>query len=424
MHSALRHPNFRRFWMGHGVSLIGTWMQSVGQGWLVLELTNSPFRLGLVSALQFTPVLLLSLVAGAIVDRLPRRRVLLVTQTTLMAAAFLLGVLTLTGLVRYWHVLVLAVVFGLANAFDVPARQSMIAELVPREDLMNAIALNSAAFNTARVVGPAAAGLLVGSLGTAAAFLCNGVSFLAVIAALLTLQVPPRVRPEPNRNLVGEIRAGLGYIRRTPIVLVTIALTGLISIFSLNFNVFVPTLARTVLGQEATGYGFLMSAVGLGAVAAALSLAARSKQGPTLRLAITGAVSLGAMELLLGATSFYPPEMRYYLAAGLLIATGFSMITFSATAQSLVQSTVPDELRGRVMSAYQLVFGGFTPFGAMFAGTFSDLFGVTVALAPQAPARQAPAPRAPRRAKGGSPCCLAPPCMRRSIRSRCKSVRS
>lgn len=381
MRTALRHRNFRHYWIGQGVSLIGTWMQSVGQGWLVLELTDSPFRLGLVSALQFTPVLLLSLAAGAIIDRLPRRRVVLMTQTALMLAAFLLGVLTLTGLVRYWHVLAMAVIFGLANAFDVPARQSLIAELVPREDLMNAIALNSAAFNTARVVGPALAGLFVGRFGTAAAFLCNGASFLAVIAALLTLEVRPPASRSDRRDLLGEIRAGLGYIRRTPLVLLTIALTGLISIFSLNFNVLVPTLARTVLQQEATGFGFLMSAVGLGAVAAALSLASRSKEGPTLRLAMTGAFSLGAMEVLLGGTAHYPPALRVYLAAGLLVAAGFSMITYTATAQSLVQSTVPDELRGRVMSAYQLVFGGFTPFGALFSGTVSDLFGVTAAFA-------------------------------------------
>lgn len=373
--AALSHRDFRLFWIGQCVSLIGTWMQSVGQSWLVLELTNSPFRLGLVNALQFTPTLFLSLVAGAVADRFPKRRLLLITQSVLMLLAFTLGLLAWAKAVRYWHVVLLATLLGLTNTFDVPIRQSFVVEMVGRDDLMNAIALNSAIFNTARIVGPALAGLTVGVFGVPSAFLFNGLSFVAVITALVFVRAEGRPSGGPKHGMWQEIREGLSYIRRTPIVLMIIGLIGFVATFALNFNVLVPVLSKQTLGQGAAGFGFLMSAVGVGALTGALSLAFLSHQGPRLNLILIGALLLSSLEIAMWWVRWYP------LAVLILFAIGWSMITCSATSNSTVQVMVPDHLRGRVMSVYFLVFGGTTPIGGLFAGSVSDLWGANAGFA-------------------------------------------
>src|SRR5215475_7914032 len=245
--AALRHRDFRLFWGGQLVSQIGTWMQSVGQAWLVLELTHSPFQLGLVTALQFTPVLLLSAVGGAMSDRFGKRQILLVTQTAMMLQAFVLALLVGSGHVRYWHVAVLAAVYGLGRAMDIPARQAYLTDLVGRGDLPNAVALNSVVFNGARIVGPAVAGLLIARFGVTVAFVLNGVSFIAVLAALLAMAT--RGDPDPAGQL--GIREGLWgaleYAARTPPIAFTLALLIVASLLVLNFNVIVPLIARTVL---------------------------------------------------------------------------------------------------------------------------------------------------------------------------------
>jgi len=257
--SALRHRDFRLFLGGQLVSMIGTWMQSVGQAWLVLQLTQSPFQLGLVSALQFIPVLLLSPIGGAASDRLRKRHILLVTQATMMVQAFVLAVLVGSGHVRYWHVAVLAVIYGVGRALDIPARQAYVTDLVGRADVPNAIALNSVVFNGARIVGPAVAGLLIARFGVAPAFFINGVSFLAVLAALLAIRTDGRPDPAGRLGLREGLLGALTYAAQTPTIAFTLGLLIVVSLLALNFNVIVPLIAYGVLHEGARGFGLLMS---------------------------------------------------------------------------------------------------------------------------------------------------------------------
>lgn len=365
---ALGHRNFRIFFVGYGISLIGSWMQTVAQAWLVLTLTNSPFLLGVVNALQFAPVMLFSLFGGAIADRFPKRALLFTTQTVLMTLAFLLSFLTWTNLVRYWHVAILATLLGIVNSFDMPARQSFLVELVGRRDLMNAIALNSANFNAARIIGPAIAGFVIARFGLAPAFFLNGISFLAVLWALSRIEPLP-VDPSPPGNILQDIRDGLGYILRTPAILTSLALLGAVSTAVLNFNVLIPVLARTMLHGDARSYGFVMAAMGIGAFSGALALAGASRFGPRTELRYGGATAVSLAVLGMGLVGSLPP------AVGLAAIAGFSMITFTATTNTSVQVLVPDHLRGRVMSMYTLLFAGSTPLGALLTGGVMDLWG-------------------------------------------------
>jgi MFS family permease len=366
---ALRHRNFRLFLIGQGVSIVGTWMQATAQAWLVLTLTNSSFLLGAVSALQWLPVTVLGVVGGAMADRLPKRRLLIITQATLMAQALVLALLSWTGVVRYWHVAVLAGLLGLVNSFDMPTRQAFFVDMVAREDLMNAIALNSALTNVGRVLGPAVSGLIIASSGVSAAFLLNGVSFLAVIAALAAMTVRPP-EPIPPRPLVGHIKEGLAYVRGTPSILTLMVLLAAISTFVLNFSsVLVPVMARAILGGSAHTFGLLMSALGAGSFLGAITLAAASRRGPDRGLIHTGAVVVTLMVLVLGFVR------TFYQAATLLFVAGFSMIVFSATANSFVQALAPDHLLGRVMSIYSVLWAGITPVGALLIGGIMDLWG-------------------------------------------------
>lgn len=373
--SALRHRDFRLFWLGQMVSLIGTWMQTMAQAWLVLDLTGSPFLLGLVGAVQFGPFLLFSLLAGVAADRFPKRRLLIVTQCTLMILALGLGTVTWLGLARYWHVLVFAALVGITNTFDLPGRQSFYVELVGREDLMNAIALNSSIFNAARIVGPAAAGLVIGYFGTAACFFLNAASFLAVLAGLFLMRVEEKRVEDQNAGVLTNIREGLGFIKRTPAVYYPILIMGAMSVFAMNFQVLVPAFARIVLEQDARGYGFLMSAHGLGALVGAVSLAFFSQSGPRRVLLLLGALGLCLFQLLLAPVRWYP------LAFLLMALVGWSMITFTASVNATVQMAVPDGLRGRIVSVYSLVFIGFTPIGNLLSGALARRWGAPEAMA-------------------------------------------
>jgi MFS family permease len=372
---ALRHRDFRLFWSGQLVSLIGTWMQSVGQSWLVLELTNSPFRLGMIGALQFGPILLFSFLGGAISDRVRKRRMLIGTQTALMLQAFTLSALVWSGHVQFWHVAVLAALYGLANTLDMPARQSFIAHLVPRGDLMNAIALNSAVFNGARVVGPAAAGLLVARYGTAAAFLFNGLSFLAVIAALAAIRTQGAPRPPSGLGMGAEIAEGVRYALGTPRIALVFGLLLSVSLFVVNMSVLVPLIARNVLNQGAHGFGLLMASLGVGAVMGALTVAGLAVGRPPLGFVVGPAI---AAALLLVGLSFVH---HFGLAAAVLMALGFAQIVFMTSCNTTVQLTVPDELRGRIMGLYALVFAGMTPIGSLLMGTIAERWGVARACA-------------------------------------------
>lgn len=372
---ALGHRDFRVFWFGQLVSLIGTWMQSVGQSWLVLELTNSPFRLGLIGALQFGPILLFSFVSGAISDRVRKRRLLLGTQAALMLQALTLAVLVWSGHVQFWHVAVLAGLYGLATTLDMPSRQSFIAHLVPRGDLMNAIALNSAVFNGARVVGPAAAGLLVARYGTAVAFLLNGLSFLAVLAALATIRTEGAPRPRRGLGMRAEIAEGVRYAAGTPRVALVMGLLLVVSLFVVNMNVLVPLIARDVLHEGAHGFGLLMASLGVGAVVGALAVAALAVARPPLSLVVGPALAAAALLLLLSTAR------HFGLTAAVLAALGFAQIIFMTSCNTTVQIAVPDELRGRVMGLYALVFAGMTPIGALLMGTVAEHWGVSRACA-------------------------------------------
>ena len=361
---SLRHRNFRLFWSGQLVSLIGTWMQNVGQAWLVLELTHSSLKLGIVSALQFLPMLFLSLFTGPFIDYFDKRRMIIWTQAALMVLAFVLSLLVWTGAVQYWHIIILATLLGVVNTIDMPARQAFIMEMVGKEDLMNAVALNSSIFNAARAIGPALAGMLIAAMGTAVCFFMNGVSFLAVLAGLLFMRVERATeRRKPDYNVLEDMGEAITYIKTTPLVLMTILLVSVVSVFGTNFNVLVPVFAKMELHRDAAAFGFLMSSFGAGALIGAFSLAVLSRYGPKTSLLLGGGMCLSLVLVLIGL------QRSYGLTALLLALSGWSMVTFFGMANTTIQLNTEDRLRGRVMSIYTLAFGGLTPFGSLFAGS-------------------------------------------------------
>ncbi len=376
---ALRHRNYRLFFGGQLISLVGTWMQSVAQSWLVLQLTGEPWVLGLVAAAQFTPVLILGLFGGLVADAAPKRRTLVATQTGAMLLAFVLWGLSATGVVQVWHVVLLAFGLGFVNAVDMPTRQAFAVEMVGRRDIGNAVALNSAMFNSARIVGPAIGGLAIGAFGVATAFLLNGLSFLAVIAGLLLmreseLHTPPRIaRPSTVSGVVHNLGEGLHYVGRTHTVLLAITVIGLVSTFGMNFSVLTPPLAVDVLHSDAAGYGFLMAAMGVGSLVAALGIAFSGRTGP--RVIGAGALVLGVSEIVLGGSR------SFGLSLVAMFVGGLGAIAMSATANTVIQLTVPDQLRGRVMSVYTTVFAGSTPFGGLTMGALASGFGAAFAMA-------------------------------------------
>lgn len=350
-------------------------MQSVGQSWLVLELTGSAFQLGLVNALQFTPILLLSAVGGTLSDRLGKRRILFVTQAAMMAQAFVLALLVRSGHVRYWHVAVLALIYGLGRAIDIPARQSFLTDLVGKPDLPNAVALNSVVFNGARIVGPGVAGLLIARFDVAVAFFLNGASFVAVLAALLAIRtegVPdPAGRIGVRQGLVGAV----SYAAGTPPVAFTLGLLVVVSLLALNFNLIVPLIARDVLHQGAEGFGLLMSALGAGAIVGALGVALLRRGRPPLSLLAGSAAVLcgGAMMLALAG--------HFAVAMVVLAVLGCFQIIFTTGCNVALQLMSPDALRGRVMGLYAMAFAGMTPFGSLLIGSLAERFGVRAACA-------------------------------------------
>jgi MFS family permease len=375
--AALRHRDFRLFWSGQLVSLIGTWMQSVGQAWLVLDLTGSPFQLGLVTALQFTPILLLSPVGGALSDRFPKRRIILLTQAAMMAQAFVLAGLVWSGQVRYWHVAVLATIYGLGRAVDIPARQSYITDLVGRPDLPNAVALNSLVFNGARIVGPAVAGLLIARFGVALAFLLNGLSFVAVLAALLATRTPGDPDPAGRLGIREGVGGALAYVARTRSTAFTLSLVVVVSVLVLNFNVVVPLVAKDVLNEGAHGFGLLMSSLGAGAVMAGIGLTLLRRGRPSLRFLAASAAVLSA------GTASLALVGHFGAAAALLVALGCCQIQilFSTGCNTTLQLETPDALRGRVMGLYALANAGMTPVGSLLVGALAEHLGVRAACA-------------------------------------------
>ncbi|OGK99220.1 MAG: hypothetical protein A3E31_09475 [Candidatus Rokubacteria bacterium RIFCSPHIGHO2_12_FULL_73_22] len=371
---ALRHRDFRRFYGAQIVAQVGSWMQLVSQSWLVLQLTGSPLRLGLISTLQFAPVLLFSVVSGAVADRLPKRRVLVATQATLGSQALLLGLLAATGRVEYWHVAALGLVLGFANVTDQPARQSYVVEMVGREDVANAVALNSASFNAARIVGPAVAGVVIGRWGVVPSFFANAAGFVCVIATLLRLRAPGLPSREARVPMLEAIREGLAYAFRTPRVRLALGLVFGVSLCVFNFTVYVPLLARDVLGLGAEGFGFLMAALGVGAVAGALTVGVLGTREPPVA-AMFAAAALAFTTLLgLGLTR------HVGVATALLFVTGYFGLVLMATCNTAMQLSAPDALRGRVMSLYTWLSSGVFPVGAFIVGAIAEAWGVSIAF--------------------------------------------
>jgi MFS family permease len=373
---ALAHRNFRLFFVGQGISLVGTWLQNVGEGWLILTLTNSPFYVGLTAALSSLGVLLFSLYAGVIADRVDKRRVIIFMQVAFMLEAFTVAILVRTGVVAVWQVLVLATMLGIASAFDIPMRQSFIVEMVGKEDLMNAIALNSSLFNAARVVGPAIAGFLIGAFGIAWCYLLNGVSYIAVIAGLLLMRLPRATRPAQTTSTWTGFREVLAYLRGDRRSRVLMTLTAIISVFGFPYIAMMPVFARDVLHRGAGGYGALTSSIGIGAVIGALAIALASarirRRG---RLMLLGGTVFGLLLILFSASRALPLSMV------LLALTGCAMIVNNSITNTLLQTSAPDHLRGRIMGFYSFVFVGMAPFGAFLFGVVAEHIGVPITLA-------------------------------------------
>jgi predicted MFS family arabinose efflux permease len=372
---ALASRDFRVYFAGTLVSQVCNWMQSVTQSWLVLQLTGSPFLLGLISTLQSGPVLLLSVFTGVLADRLSKRNILIFTQAVQSALALTLGLLVFTGHVRYGTVAVMAVMWGVMNALDQPTRQSFVMELVDRKHVTSAVGMNSASFNSARIVGPAVAGVLIARVGLFPGFLVNAAAFLVSIAALT--RVPAR-RPAARTSAVPmleEIAEGIAYAVRTPAVRFILGLQIIVSFCVFNFSVYVPLLASQVLGLGSEGFGFLMASLGIGAVVAGLSLGAIGSREPAPGL-IAAAIGLACAGLLgLSVTRHFWP------AAILLAGVGFTGTIGVAGCNTSLQLAAPDALRGRIMSLYTLLSGGIFPIGAFFVGAVSEAAGVSRAFA-------------------------------------------
>jgi MFS family permease len=362
---ALRYRNYRLFFSGQFISLVGTWMQTVAQAWLVYRLTGSAVLLGLVGFAGQFPVFLFATIGGAFADRHNRHRILLITQTSSMLLAFCLAALTLTHLVQVWHVFILASLLGLVNAFDVPTRQAFVIEMVGRDDLINAIALNSSMFNAARIVGPTIAGILVAAVGEGWCFFANAVSYIAVIIGLLLMKITRQERVSLPGSTLASIIEGLEYAARTGPVRALLLLLGLVSLLGMPYVVLMPIFADQVLHGGAQGLGVLMGAAGVGALIGALSLAARQGLRGLGRLIAFAAGGFGASLIL------FSLSRSFWLSTALLVPVGFCMMVQMAASNTLVQSMVPDKLRGRVMAVHSMMFMGMAPFGALLAGALA-----------------------------------------------------
>jgi len=373
---ALHSRNYRLFVVGQLISLIGTWMQSVAQSWLIYRITGSAALLGLIGFAGQIPIFVLAPLGGVIADRLNRHRVLIATQSTMMVLAFVLALLTLTGVVHEWHIFFLSALLGIANAFDIPTRQAFLAETVSREDIVNAIALNSSMLNGARILGPAIAGLVVAAFGEGWCFLLNAISYIAVIGALWMMRVDAVPHPHAHVSAWDSIVEGFAYSWNTKPVRALLLLLGLVSLMGMPYSVLMPVIAAGVLGGGPNAYGLLMSASGVGALAgAALLMFRRHVRG----LGRWVAVSAASFGITLVAFSF---SRRLWLSAVLLVPAGFFMMVEMAASNTLIQTMIPNRLRGRVMSVYSMMFMGMAPVGALVAGALAAPLGApaTVAL--------------------------------------------
>lgn len=364
------HRNFRLFWIGQTVSLIGTWMQQVGQGWLALQLSNDAFIVGLVSAAGSLPVLLFSLYAGVFVDRLNKLRIVTIAQVLLSVEAAVLWWAVWSGRINIPLLVGLAGINGLISAVEIPARQSLIVELVGRDDVVDAVALNSGGFNLARIIGPSIAAAVIAGAGLAWCFGINALSYIAVIGCLVAIKLPKFVAVEGRPSPLNEFRQGIQYIRSRREVMGLIGVIAVYAIFGFQYLTLMPVIARDVLNTNASGYGLLVTFVGIGAVCGALLLAALSTRVRRGRLFTVSAISFSVLLLLFSFVN----DRR--VASGVLLFLGLTMLINGALANGILQSVVPDELRGRVMAAYVFVYVGFMPIGSLIAGALAKVTSV------------------------------------------------
>lgn len=373
--SALRHRNFRLFYVGHLLSLGGTWLQVTAIGWLVLELTDSEAWLGVVNAATSVPILIFSLYAGFVADRLDKRKILLVAQSVAFAQALLLAILSYLEIVSVGWILLAALVLGASNAFEIPTRQSFFVELVGARDLTNAIALNSSAFNAMRMIGPAVAGVVIGTVGVAACFALNAVSYLAVVAGLFAIRRPAPARPVDRVSAVAQIGEGLRWIWRNPKARLVVTYMSIASILLFPYAMLLPVFARDLLQVGPRGLGWLYSATGAGALAGGLSITLLTHRFRRGTLLVGAGVGMSLMVAGFALSPLFPLSLAF------LAGTGFFMILSSATANSQIQLLVTNEMRGRVMAVYVVLFLGVTPAGYLLAGTSAALIGARLTLA-------------------------------------------
>jgi MFS family permease len=372
---AMGHRNYRLYFYGQSVSLVGTWMQQMAISWLMYRITNSPFMLGLVGFLGQIPTLIFTPFAGVFADKYNRHRILMVTQAFEMIQAFILAALIMSGTVSVGSIIALTVFLGVVVAFDAPARHAFVADMVyNKEDMSNAIALNSLTFNAARLIGPAIAGILVAMIGEGMCFLINGVSYLAVIFALLSMKMPPRAVKKEHKPIMREFKEGLSYTLGHPVIRSVMMLTALISLVGMSYVVLMPVFARDILGGDASTLGFLMGASGLGALLGALYLASR-KSVKGLKKVVLYTTNLFGLSLI--AFSF---SRTLWLSMAILVFTGFSMIAQMASNNTVLQTIVQDNMRGRVMSIFMAAFMGMVPFGCLLAGSLAAWVGAKATL--------------------------------------------
>lgn len=374
--SLRKHRNYRLYFIGQTISITGTWVQNVGQAWLVLELTHSAAAVGILAACQFGPYAVFGLVGGAVVDRLDTRRVLLATQAAAMLLAAVLAVLALSGTARVWQIDLVAALYGSVLVFDTPARQAFTIEMVGRDELPNAVALNSSIFNASRILGPALGGLIIAGFGVGICFVLNAASYVAVLACLVLMdpdELHAPQRSSQRRSLLREIGDGLAYARRTPSVRLVLAMMLVIATVAINFNVVLPVLASRTLHRGAEVFGLLSACFGAGALAGALLSASLGRA--SWRVLLPAAAGLGIGELLLA------PQRQVLAVALLLVATGACFSLYTSNSNSTLQLAVPDALRGRVLALYSYSFFGTAPIGGLLAGWLTERGGTTLSLA-------------------------------------------
>jgi MFS family permease len=373
MFSSLRVRNFRIYWFGMLVSLIGTWIQAVAQSWLVFQLTNSAFLLGVVGFLSAIPVFLLSLFGGVLADRVNKRNILIATQTSFMLLAFLLALLTQMKIITPAQIMLIAVLNGMVMAFDAPSRQAVVVELVGKQHLPNAIALNSVAFNSSRIIGPAIAGILVSTIGMSGCFYINGISLLAVLIALLLIRIEKKFSTS-NNTALKDLKEGLAFIKNNRLILILISMVGLVSLFGVSYVILMPVFANDVLKVGVKGLGILMSSTGFGALIGALILARLGDFQYKGRFLMVSSL-IFSISLILFSMS-----KAFLLSLFILLFLGGSSVSSIALINTILQTKVPDILRGRVMSVFMLTFAGFMPFGNLIAGALAQALSVSFAV--------------------------------------------